>query len=285
MGALFAACVTTQIGNGEATKFWVDRWLHGKSIAELAPTLMAFVRKRGWRKRTVQEALQDNAWAEDIIGGLPVQAMWEVLQLLQVFNEVQLQPGEEDMHIWTRESSGTFTSRSAYEAFFMGGVEFEPYKLLWKAWAPMKVKLFLWLAIWKRCWTADRLARRGLQHPQRCVLCDQEEEDMHHLLIGCVFVRDIWFQILQGIQMARLAPIPRETSFIDWWRKAAKRAGKERRKGLNTLVQLVAWSVWKHRNRCIFDNQQPRRQTLMDDIREEASAWAMAGARSLRQLL
>lgn len=159
------------------------------------------------------------------------------------------------------------------------------YKRLWKTWAPLKVKLFLWLAIWKRCWTADRLARRGLPHPARCVLCDQEEEDMQHLLIGCAFVRDIWFHVLQGVQMAQLTPTPTERSFSDWWRKAVRRAGKECRKGLNTLIQLVVWSVWKHRNRCLFDNQQPRSQGLIQEIRDEASAWGMAGARRLRQLL
>jgi hypothetical protein len=23
-----------------------------------------------------------------------------------------------------------------------------------------------------KCWTADRLARKGLQHPESCLLCD-----------------------------------------------------------------------------------------------------------------
>ena len=27
----------------------------------------------------------------------------------------------------------------------------------------------------QKCWTADRLARRGLPHPEYCPLCDQED--------------------------------------------------------------------------------------------------------------
>lgn len=120
---------------------------------------MAFVRKRGWCKHSVYEALQDGAWIQDIVGGLPVQAIWEVLQRLDTLASVNLDPEQEDVHIWTRNTSGKFSSKSAYQAFFMGGIEFEPYKQLWKSWAPLKVKIFIMMALWKRCWTADRLAR------------------------------------------------------------------------------------------------------------------------------
>lgn len=82
--ALFAACITTRLGDGRSALFWVDKWLHGQAIQHLAPTLMPFIRKRGWGKRTVQSALQNNAWMSDIIGGLPVPAMWELTQLVNV---------------------------------------------------------------------------------------------------------------------------------------------------------------------------------------------------------
>jgi hypothetical protein len=33
----------------------------------------------------------------------------------------------------------------------------------------------------------DRLARRGMDHPEKCPLCDQEQETIDHLLLSCVF--------------------------------------------------------------------------------------------------
>ena len=44
-----------------------------------------------------------------------------------------------------------------------------------------------------KCWTADRLARRGLPHPENCLLCDHEKETIDHLLVHCVFTREFWF--------------------------------------------------------------------------------------------
>jgi hypothetical protein len=41
--ALFAIATTTQVGNGMNTLFWSDPWLHGCSIADLAPLVVACV--------------------------------------------------------------------------------------------------------------------------------------------------------------------------------------------------------------------------------------------------
>ena len=32
--ALFDAAVVTIVGDGTSTKFWADRWIHGRTIAE-----------------------------------------------------------------------------------------------------------------------------------------------------------------------------------------------------------------------------------------------------------
>ena len=71
--------------------------------------------------------------------------------------------------------------------FFVGSITFEPWKRLWKSWAPNKCKTFVWLAIRNRCWTADRLQKRGLPHLERCPLCDQDlREYSTHSNILCI---------------------------------------------------------------------------------------------------
>lgn len=282
--AIFMISTSTTVGDGANTLFWVDNWVHGKSMAELVPLGMPFVRRRGWRRRTVQQALTDNSWMQDIVGDLPVPAIHQVMQLLDIISQTVLQE-QTDEHWWTPRASGVFTTKSAYERFFVGGIDFQPYRRLWKTWAPLKIKIFIWLALWNRCWTADRLAKSGLDHPERCLLCDQREEDINHLLLGCSFSRDIWFQVLNGFGYPQLAPTPNDVVFADWWRRAHNRAGRQIRKGINSLIQLVAWSIWKVRNRCVFDGAQPNSQRLVQEIREEAATWVIAGARRLGQIV
>jgi hypothetical protein len=56
------------------------------------------------------------------------------------------------------------------------------------------------------------------------------------------------------------------------------------RKGFNTLVSLVAWMMWKHRNACVFDKAPPSIAKIIQEVRDEASLWCLAGAAGLRGL-
>jgi hypothetical protein len=47
-----------------------------------------------------------------------------------------------------------------------------------------KMQVFMWLVTHHRCWTADRLVKKGLPHPQNSLLCDQEDETLNHLLVS-----------------------------------------------------------------------------------------------------
>ena len=139
----------------------------------------------------------------------------------------------------------------------------------------------MWLAAHNRCWTADRLAQRGLPHPDRCPLCDQEEENIQHLLVGCVFARHFWFELLQFFGLATLAPQPDENSFDDWWDRSALMVSGDTRKGLNSLIILGAWTIWKVRNDCVFNGATPTITTALTRAREEAHLWSLAGAKGL----
>ena len=45
-------------------------------------------------------------------------------------------------------------------------------------------------------------------HPERCLLCDQEEETVQHILVSCCFSREVWYQTLSkvGLQHYSLSP-------------------------------------------------------------------------------
>jgi hypothetical protein len=140
------------------------------------------------------------------------------------------------------------------------------------------------MASLNRCWTADRLAPRGIDHPEKCLLCNQVQETIQHILVSCVFARDVWFKVLGRIGLQHLAPKAGDKVFQDWWQQAEGRVLKTHKKGFNSTVILVTWWILKHRNACVFDVASPNISTLMHNIKEDANLWGMAGASSLRRL-
>jgi len=153
-----------------------------------------------------------------------------------------------------------------------------------KSWAPSKCKIFIWLAIQNRCWTADRLQKRGLPHPAHCPLCDQEDETVQHLLTSCVFARQFWFYILQLLGLTNLVPSRRSISLADWWKKSWRKIPKQHKKGFNSLITLGAWILWKHRNTCVFDGSAPNLQRALQEFKDEQQLWLAAGAKGLAAL-
>jgi len=168
---------------------------------------------------------------------------------------------------------------------FEGLVKFGPWRRIWRAWAPMRCKFFLWLVQHNRCWTADRLAKRGLPHPETCPLCDQAGETIDHILFSCVFSKQAWTIILQSLGLVGIIPTAADSRFYPWWARSSKQVPKELRKGLNSLVILVAWELWKEHNSCVFEGSQPNVQRLLISVKDEGLLWCMAGASNLQELL
>lgn len=130
--------------------------------------------------------------------------------------------------------------------FFTDRVEFELWQRVWKTWVPSRCKFFSWLLLFNRCWTSDRLARHGLPHPHQCPLCGQEDETGQHLIVSCVFAREVWFSILRVVGLQHLAPNSLDLQFVTWWRSAALSLDEQRCHGFKSLVILVDLEAPQH---------------------------------------
>ena len=282
--SFFSIAIKSEVGNGRNTLFWTDRWLHGQRLDDLVPNLFGAISSRA-RKRTVQDALTDQRWVRDIRGALSLAVLREYLALWDLLSNFVLHPDIEDTHVWKFSPSGKYSAKSAYESLFIGATSFRPWERIWKSWAPNKCKFFMWLAAHNRCWTADRLTRRNLPHPERCPLCDQAEETIDHLLVSCIFTRQVWFRILQKLGLQTLTPEVETASFDEWWETTSNRVDGQVQKGLNSIIILGAWSIWNHRNRCVFDGISPNLNVVLSAVEEEMHLWSWAGARGVSHLL
>ena len=159
---LFETATVSVVGDGASTFFWTDRWLHGglRRVRDEAPNLFLKVPKSARCSRRVREG-PAGGWLEDIPPDLDAREICELLSLADSVEGYALTGETADEFRWSLEANHQYSARSAYRAFFEGKVEMAGAQQIWRSRAPNKCKFFLWLALRKRCWTADRLGRRG----------------------------------------------------------------------------------------------------------------------------
>jgi hypothetical protein len=51
------------------------------------------------------------------------------------------------------------------------------------------------------------------------------------------------------------------------------------------LINLGAWKLWKHRNRCVFDGVAPSLAAAFRQAEEEMVVWELAGATEITFLM
>lgn len=131
-----------------------------------------------------------------------------------------------------------------------------------------------------KCWTTDRLAKRGLTQSLLCPLCDQQDETINHILVSCSFVRQFWFDLLRpfGLQDFHLGldmddfdlfGVLIVVGYVGFAAKA-----------------MILWSfwvhgLWKHRNSVVFHGTPPNLVVAVQLAREEVLLWSLAGAKGI----
>ncbi|GJN13318.1 hypothetical protein PR202_gb00010 [Eleusine coracana subsp. coracana] len=64
----------------------------------------------------------------------------------------------------------------------------------------------------------------------------------------------------------------------------ADQANGEIRQGPNSIIILGSWTLWRHRNDCVFNNVSPSIATALILAGDERFLWDMAGAKALAAL-
>jgi hypothetical protein len=142
-------------------------------------------------------------------------------------------------------------------------------KELWKTKTPGKCRFFV-----RKIWTSEQLLRHGLPNNGPCILCSQESETMDHLLLVCVYSREVWFKVLRRCGWQGLVPSMNDC-LIEWWLQSRKLVQKPRHKALDSMFILVSWCIWCRRNKRVFYGSNLRSPTsLVDDILQVTELWS-----------
>jgi hypothetical protein len=78
-----------------------------------------------------------------------------------------------------------------------------------------------------------------------------------------------------------LTPVVGETKMIEWWSRSSEQLQGIAKKGLNSLITLGLWTLWNHRNGCVFGRATPSLEGAIRRAEEEIIIWKFAGANHL----
>jgi hypothetical protein len=253
---VFDSFIKIQVGNGKNTLFWRDRWIHGLSIYDIAPSVLELVSTRNINRRKVHDALQENRWMLDISKPLTELAALQCIRLWIKLGDIVRDEEMEDSFTWPWTMDDSYSMSSIYNLLHEGDIRFPAAAAIWENGAPLKQKIFAWLAVQRRLWTADRRTRHGLQpSTSACYVCLQEEDTADHLLVQCVHARQAWTRIFQ--RMGINVPVPTAVdSLEEWWLHSRDAFTKQTVGNFDALVLLGTWELWKNRNAAVFNNIQ-----------------------------
>jgi hypothetical protein len=170
-----------------------------------------------------------------------------------------------------------------YKMQFLGSVGSTFPAKVWQAWAPSRCKFFTWLMMQNRIWTADRLLLREWPNQYFCQLCRRNLESVHHLFLECQVTRQIWTEESNWTRVSCLHPQQWNLGWgvSEWFTEVAGRPSTAQAKGIQSLLILVCWSLWREWNARVFNDREKNTSTLVSEIRDEACLWVRAGAKGL----
>ena len=143
---------------------------------------------------------------------------------------------------------------------------------LWKSKLPMKLKIFMWLAMHERLQTGVALTKKKWKGQADCILCNCLET-VNHILFQCVVELFVWACFKEILGWNR---VPRSLShMLDHW---IPLGCPEYDLNFFAFV-IVAWSLWVTRKKIRIQQLFPRSPTsILFKSASLMQRWSVMGA-------
>jgi hypothetical protein len=166
---------------------------------------------------------------------------------------------------------------------FEGSRRFNFIQSIWKSEAPVKCRVFAWLAILGKCNTADCLEEKGMPHNAACVLCLSQPESALHLLATCTVSIRLWRRIMNSANLpANLAPNTGTIQLQDWLEETCHALPLANRKAWTSLVHLTGGTFGRSRKPKFSETMLlPLAMSMLVSSRKQRVGEMQEGARPL----
>ena len=204
--------------------------------------------------------------------------------LLELISQYSFVDGLDDQLLWKFDTSGNFSVKSFSLQVVRDAastlVVNSQVRMVWKKLAPPRVEILVWLIMLGRLSTKDRLVKLNCISilDQNCVLYGADIESVSHLFFSCPLAWLLWHRCMQwwGIYWC----LPNEPIvFFKAWEGAPYR-GFERKLWIS-LLYVVLWTIWRIRNRVIFEQYTPNWELEVQLIKTRLGYWTRGWCQDL----
>lgn len=144
--------------------------------------------------------------------------------------------------------------------------------------ATPKSVFILWLALWNRLVTKDRLVQWHISCDPKCFLCLKENESVQHLFFECEYSRQVWSKILSILHISK--PVQNFDGEIEWLKKIC-RSSRVKSKVIQVAFTETVYSIWIQRNAFLFTGCCKSAEALVRDIIFHTACRCPAGTKYL----
>ncbi|KAL4305219.1 hypothetical protein AHAS_Ahas16G0056400 [Arachis hypogaea] len=267
------------VGDGNRTSFWHSRWIKGGALKDRFPKPfsvtfgkdchisdcgiwdgLSWVWQFQWR-------CQLWPWEQE-----------EVQELLKSLPKLGAFRGGDDSVAWQFDSSGSFSMNSFLQAYLnhqgqgVGVVGSSSFSKLWKESTLPRVKLLCWFVMHEKLNTREKLFSCGVAPQPECVLCGKIPESVHHLFFGCEQAWKVWSFVLKEFNVMWGWPGKSLNCFESWFGRNVPNNYRER---WLLFFFAVLWSLWKVRNKIIFNEELFSVESAINEVEVCVNYWSL----------
>lgn len=180
--------------------------------------------------------------------------------------------GQSSSYIWSLETHGNFTIRSAYSMLSSPGITMFTHRFIWHRLQQPIVQVMLWKLYHRALPIEDNLKKFLIYLPTCCPFCRSASATQQHIFYQCSLIKSIWIYYAVLLDGPNLLNSALNQYLMLWWTSTTEKSFR----GILRIIfpGIMIWNVWKAYSATVFGDERFNSFQLGDRIRHHMYTWS-----------
>ncbi|XP_076951599.1 uncharacterized protein LOC143625011 [Bidens hawaiensis] len=260
-----------QVGRGDKTLFWLDKWVSEHPQKELFPGLFALEKQKDVLLAESYEYVA-NVMNWKWRWNRKPELQFDLQNYVRLISSVMVSSNP-DCWLW-KELNGkcsTYSVKSLRWELDNSGQQVQKSNS-WLKWLPININCFIWRLLLDRIATKCALNTRGINVGELgCAVCDTEPETTQHLFMHCKGIKSIWAIIFDWVKLPQRVDFESIEEIMDYPSKIIR--CKEKCWAVQSILATTCWMIWLSRNGVVFYNAPLSMSKMVFEIKSASFLW------------